>query len=90
MRLLWSAMAYKDRLRIMALIEEHNPAAAAALDESFRDKARRAAGYPRLYKPGRYPDTHEIVVSPNYVMIYRVGREKVEILRILHARQQWP
>ncbi|KNX80623.1 translation repressor RelE [Pseudomonas sp. 250J] len=90
MRLVWSAMARNDRLRIMTVVAQDNPAAAEALDEAFRDKARRAARNPRLYKPGRCVETHEIVVTPNYVMIYQVQEDEVEILRILHARQQWP
>lgn len=90
MRLTWSAMAYKDRLRILELIAEENPIAAEALDETFRDKARRAAQYPALYKSGRRPGTREIVVHPNYVMVYRTLVDQIEIIRILHARQQWP
>lgn len=90
MRLVWSAMARKDRLRIMMRIAEDNPAAAEALDEVFRDKARRAARFPHLYRSGRAASTHEIVVSSNYVMIYQTQHDEVEILRILHARQQWP
>ena len=43
-----------------------------------------------MYKPGRYPGTREIIIHPNYVMVYRITREAVEIIRILHARQQWP
>jgi len=90
MRLLWSAMALQDRLHIMDYIAEDNPAAAQALDEAFRDKARRAARYPRLYRSGRYPDTREIAVGANYVIVYRVMDEAIKVLRILHARQQWP
>lgn len=90
MRLVWSAMARKDRLRIMTLIEQDNPVAAVALDEAFRDKARHAARFPHAYKPGRCAGTHEIVVTPNYVMIYQVQEQQVEMLRILHARQRWP
>lgn len=90
MRLAWSAMARKDRLRIMTVIGEDNPAAAVALDEAFRDKARRATRFPHLYRAGRSAGTHEIVVIPNYVMIYQVQNDEVEILRILHSRQQWP
>ncbi|MCY1184867.1 ParE toxin of type II toxin-antitoxin system, parDE [compost metagenome] len=67
-----------------------NPEAAIQLDETFRDKARRAAQSPALYKAGRYPGTREIVVRPNYVMVYRVAGDRVEIIRALHARQQWP
>ena len=90
MRLVWRQMARKDRLRIMDHIAQDNPEAAIMLDESFREKARRAAHNPSLYEEGRYPKTREIVVRPNYVMIYRVSGECVEIIRILHARQKWP
>ncbi|MFK0312076.1 type II toxin-antitoxin system RelE/ParE family toxin [Pseudomonas sp. NPDC090233] len=90
MRLVWRDMARKDRLRIMDHIAQDNPAAAISLDESFAEKARRAARSPSIYKPGRYPGTREIVIRPNYVMVYRIVGENVEIIRILHARQQWP
>ena len=90
MRLTWRQMALEDRMRIMNHIAQENPAAAIELDETFGDKARRAAQNPALYKVGRYPATREIVVRPNYVMIYRVVDNRVEIIRILHARQQWP
>ncbi|WP_409521690.1 type II toxin-antitoxin system RelE/ParE family toxin [Pseudomonas sp.] len=31
-----------------------------------------------------------MVVRPNYVLVYRVMDDCIEIIRILHARQQWP
>lgn len=43
-----------------------------------------------LYRPGRVPDTREVVVHPNYVMVYRVESETITILRVLHAAQRWP
>ena len=45
---------------------------------------------PKLYKAGRLKGTREIVVRPNYVMVYRVTGDVVEVLRVLHAAQQWP
>ncbi|WP_337993337.1 type II toxin-antitoxin system RelE/ParE family toxin [Pseudomonas rubra] len=30
------------------------------------------------------------MVRPNYVMVYRVVEDCVEVIRVLHARQQWP
>lgn len=74
----------------MDLLAEANPDAAASLDRAFGEKARYAADRPALYKQGRYPGTREIVIRRNYVMVYRVGSQVVEIIRILHARQQWP
>jgi len=32
----------------------------------------------------------EIVVRPNFVMVYRVTGDLVEVLRVLYAAQQWP
>jgi addiction module RelE/StbE family toxin len=43
-----------------------------------------------LYKLGRVKGTCEIVVRPNYVIVYRVLGDLVEVLRVLHAAQQWP
>ena len=53
-------------------------------------KAESARQRPTLYKPGRVKGTREIVVRPNYAMVYRVSPEAVEVLRVLHAAQQWP
>ena len=51
MRLVWRKMALKDRFRIMERISEDNPAAAILLDETFRDKARRATRHRRSIRP---------------------------------------
>jgi plasmid stabilization system protein ParE len=34
--------------------------------------------------------TCEAVVTENYLMVYRVVGDIVQILNVLHARQQWP
>jgi len=74
----------------MTRIAQDNAQAAMDLDMSFEDHAERARLNPKLYKPGRLPGTREIVVRPNYVMVYRVLEGGVEVLRVLHAAQQWP
>jgi len=45
---------------------------------------------PKLYKPGRVKGTREMVVRPNYVVVYREDSRAVTILRVLHAARQWP
>ncbi|QGW75510.1 type II toxin-antitoxin system mRNA interferase toxin, RelE/StbE family [Pseudomonas alkylphenolica] len=90
MRLVWRALALKDRERIMEHIATANPDAAIALDEAFENKAQQTQQTPMLYKAGRFPGTHEIVVRPNYVMVYRVTADYIEFIRVLHSRQQWP
>lgn len=42
-----------------------------------------------MHRPGRVSGTREAVVTPNYVLVYRVT-EIIEVLAALHARQQYP
>jgi toxin ParE1/3/4 len=40
---------------------------------------------------GRKSGTREVMVTGlPFVIVYRVGKEAVEIVRILHGAQQWP
>jgi toxin ParE1/3/4 len=83
-------MALEDREAIMTFIAADNVQAAIELDLVFEARAEQARIRPTLYRPGRVQGTREIVVRPNYVMIYRVLSDAVEILRVLHAARQWP
>lgn len=91
-RLVWRPIAMADRDAIMDYIAQDNPAAAADLDSEFEAKAEIARQRPQLYKAGRVRGTHEIVVRPNYVMVYRIEDEgrTVVMLRVLHAARLWP
>ena len=83
-------MALTDRDAILVHIAQDNPTAAINQDIEFETKAENARKLPTLYKPGRVKGTREIVVRPNYVMVYRVNGDVVEVLRVLHAVPQWP
>ena len=89
-RLQWRALSLADRDAIMEYIAQENPSAAIELDLEFEAKAENARQQPKLYKPGRMKGTRELVVRPNYVMVYRLTGDLVEVLRVLHAAQQWP
>ncbi len=85
-------MALVDRDTIMDFIAQDNPAAAVELDDDFEAKAEQARQRPTLYRTGRMKGTREIVVHPNYVMVYRIEDDgaTLAVLRVLHAAQQWP
>ncbi len=83
-------MAEADREIIFDRIAQDNPGAAIALDEDLMAKAEQARQTPTLYKPGRVKGTRELVVRPNYVMVYRVEGDTLAVLRVLHARQNYP
>lgn len=88
----WRPMALEDRDFIMDYIAQDNPTAAITLDDEFEAKAEQARQHPTLFKVGRVKGTREIVVRPNYIMIYRIDQDRdvVSILRVLHAAQLWP
>jgi addiction module RelE/StbE family toxin len=74
----------------MEFVARDNPSAAIDLDLEFELKAENARQRPKLYKRGRMKGAREFVVRPNYVMVYRVTGDLIEVLRVLHAAQQWP
>ena len=64
--------------------------AALALVTEIEEKAERLREQPKLYRPGRVRGTREMVVRPNYVVVYSESMIAVTILRVLHAAQMWP
>jgi len=90
LRLEWKEKARDDLLGIAAYIAQDNPDAADRLADEIETKANQLPKHPKLYKPGRMKGTREIVVRPNYVMVYRIDGDVISILRVLHAAQQWP
>lgn len=91
LRLVWSRPAAEDRRAIRQYIAAANPRAAVALDELISVKAAHLVRHPALGRPGRVPDTRELVVHRNDALIYDlVEGEFVRVLRVLHAARQWP
>lgn len=86
----WRATAIADLLAIVDYISDDNPDAAQALKDEIEGKAAGLPENPKLYRMGRVPGTREMVVRPNYVVVYTETPELVSILRVLHAAQQWP
>jgi len=86
----WNARAREDRAEIMDYVGQDNPSAALELDELIEQRAEALPANPKLYRPGRVRGTREAVVTENDLIVYRVKGERVEVLRMLHARQLWP
>lgn len=74
----------------MDYIAEDKPQAAIGLDESFEHTADQLLLNPRMYKPGRVKKIREAIAHPNYIMVYKIDRDTISILRVLHSAQAWP
>ncbi|MEP3344896.1 MAG: type II toxin-antitoxin system RelE/ParE family toxin [Hyphomicrobiales bacterium] len=86
----WKATAVGDLLAIVDYISDDNPDAAQALKDEIEDKTSRLTDHPQMYRVGRVDGTREMVVRPNYIVVYAETTKTVTVLRILHAAQQWP
>ena len=45
---------------------------------------------PFLYRRGRVAGTREALVRPNYLIVYQVGAQSLDVLRDLHTARQYP
>jgi toxin ParE1/3/4 len=86
----WTQEALDDLDQLAEYIGERNPAAGARLIEKLEACAERLCQFPFMHRSGRAPATREAVVTPNYLLIYRVTADTVEILSVVHTRQQYP
>nr|WP_210427831.1 MULTISPECIES: type II toxin-antitoxin system RelE/ParE family toxin [unclassified Dyella] len=77
-------------LAIIDYISDDNPDAAQRLKDDIETRVAGLPAQPRLYRTGRVPGTREMVVHPNYVVVYAELGKVIAILRVLHAAQQWP
>lgn len=91
MKLAWSRLSFEDRDRIFDYIAQDNPQAAAALDTRIEAQVMRLVLHPEMGRPGRVAGTRELVIAQTaYIAAYRIERDRIRILRILHSAQLWP
>ena len=76
-------------MEIIDFIEQRNAAAAHSLLATVIQSAENLPLMPYLFRLGRVAGTREHVVHPNYIVVYQVGNEVIDILRVLHSRQQY-
>ena len=94
MRVLWSARALRDALRIRNYLLDRNPLAAVAVAESLIAAGNDLSRFPRRY-PERGEGYREMVVSRyHYIVRYELmpdpsspGRLAVGILSVWHPAQ---
>lgn len=66
-------------------------AAAARVTGRIVDMVEHLAEAPHRGRPGRIDGTRELVITRTpYIVAYRVIGHEAQVLRVLHAAQQWP
>ncbi|MFW2829290.1 type II toxin-antitoxin system RelE/ParE family toxin [Sphingomonas sp. ID0503] len=90
MLLIWSDEARHEFRAAIDFIAERNKLAAERLADRIIEASERLTDHPYAHRPGRIDGTREAVVHPNYILIYRVTANAIEILTLVHTRQQYP
>ena len=73
---------------IAEFIAKDNPSRATSFVLELKDAVTRLQVHPGMGRAGRVPGTRELVLHKNYIAIYRVRGDDVEILRLLHAARK--
>ena len=68
-----------------------NPLAARHVFKRIVAATKRLRTFPNSGRQGQIPGTRELVITNlPYIVVYRIGDETVEILRVFHAATDWP
>lgn len=88
--LIWEPEA-ADQLDLIAdFISLQRPTAVDRIAERVHSGVERVRRFPQSGPPGRIAGTRELIVRPNYIVIYQVTDTAVDVLRVLRARQRFP
>ena len=91
MHVRWLRRALENLEEEFAYIAREDPAAAERLVERIAASVQRLENHPALGRPGRLPNTRELVIAGTpYIVPYRVRGQAVEILRVFHGTRKWP
>lgn len=91
MRLHYSPAARQDLLAIIDHGREAGYPDPVSFVRGLRDRVASLRDHPLQGRQGRVVGTREQVLSGTaYLMVYRIGADAIEVLRVLHGAQQWP
>jgi toxin ParE1/3/4 len=81
----WTRAALASVDEIAGFIAKDNPTRATSFVLELQAAVTKLQAYPGMGRAGRVPGTRELVLHKNYIAIYRVRGDAVEILRLHHA-----
>ena len=84
----WTNTALASVDEIAGYIAKDNPTRATTFVRELQDAVTKLQGHPGIGRAGRVPGTRELVLHKNYIAIYRVRGDVVEILRLHHAARK--
>lgn len=91
MRVRWTRPAREQFLSAYEYVAEENRAAAGRTADLLWESAQLLGRHPMAGREGRVAGTRELVISGTpFVVAYRIEKNEVHILAVLHAAREWP
>ena len=87
MKVVWSWPAIRDIAAHSDYLAQFNSVASRELAASLFAAGDSLSAMPDRGRRGRSEGTRELVACYPYVIVYEVGADRVEILRVWHGRQ---
>jgi addiction module RelE/StbE family toxin len=85
MSIKWTKTALGSVDEIAGYIAKDSPTRASSFVLELQQAVTKLQAHPGMGRAGRVPGTRELVLHKNYIAIYRVRGDDVEILRLHHA-----
>ena len=85
MAIKWTHTARRSVEEIAEYITQNNPTRATSFVLELKDAVTKLQAHPGMGRSGRVPGTRELILHQNYIAIYRVRGDDVEILRLHHV-----
>jgi toxin ParE1/3/4 len=84
----WTKTALRSVDEIAGFIAEDNPSRATSFVLELKVAVSKLQVHPGIGRAGRVPGTRELILHKNYIAIYRVRGDDVEILRLHHVARK--
>lgn len=85
----WQPTAVEDLEAIIDYIANHNTVAAYDLEDHILQSAEDFAEHPYKGRNGRRAGTRELLVHPNYWLVYEVS-DLIRITNVIHTSRLYP
>jgi toxin ParE1/3/4 len=90
-KLRWTDGAVEDLRSAYEYREAENPQAAIDTADRIVSAVERLAQFPHMGRPGRVENSRELVVAGTpFIVAYRLKRDSVQVLAVLHGARKWP
>ena len=91
MRVRWTTPAREQFVGIYEYIGEENRSAAAKIADQIWENTQLLGRHPLAGRAGRVQGTRELVIQGTpFIIAYRVEKNEVWILAVMHEARKWP